>query len=599
MDDIMAGCAASLPVKHATGRSVLCKLMIIGLALCTLMACNTDSGISENLAPSSPAETLTFADLSETAGLSGFQHITGAEGDKYFPEAMGAGAAFIDYNNDGWQDILLVGGGRWEGSALEPAPALWLYRNNGDESFTLVTAEAGLGSLAAYGFGLAVADFDNDDDDDFYFTTLGPNYLFENQNGRFIDVAERSNALAGNTWSTTPVFFDADQDGWVDLYVGNYVDWSPENDIFCTLDGSTKSYCTPELYTGKPSRFLHNNGDGTFSDWTEQAGFLPSPGKMLGAVAFDYNNDGWQDLVVASDTQPDLLYKNKGDGTFEELGALSGFAYDENGRARAGMGIDTGIIDSSGKQSVFVGNFSKEMIAVFSHVGGDLFVDKAAASKIGRPSLMTLTFGLFLFDPDMDGDLDLFTANGHVQQEIGITQDGITYEQPPHLFLNDGSGSFVDIAPELGGVFLEPLVGRSAIYGDIDRDGDLDILITENGGGAHLWRNDQSSGKSWLRVHLSGQVANRSGLGTRLEIHHAGAVQERWIRSGSSFLGQHEMVATWGIDRAQRLDSLVVYWPAGSPQVFKEIAVNQEIMVTQGEAEFVVLSPEAPSSIIQ
>lgn len=561
------------------------------LIMVLLAGCSNEPA-EKPASPDANQPTFSYVDISSAAGLEAFEHVTGAVGDKYFPEAMGAGAAFIDYNSDGWQDILLVGGGRWQKDDGAPVPALWLYRNRGDATFELATDAAGLGGLEAYGYGLTIGDYDNDGDEDIYFTTLGTNYLFENRDGVFVDVSTQANATAGATWSTTPVFFDADLDGWLDLYVGNYVDWSPEKDIFCTLDGTIKSYCTPELYTGLPSRFLRNNGDGTFSDQTAAAGFLPSPGKMLGASVFDYNADHWPDLVVASDTQPDLLYKNKGDGTFEEIGALSGMAYDENGRARAGMGIDTGVIDASGRHSVFVGNFSKEMIAVFSHVGGDLFVDRAAISQIGRPSLMTLTFGLFLFDPDMDGDLDLFAANGHVQEEIAVTQDGITYAQPPHLFLNDGAGKFVDAAPDMGGVMQEPLVGRGAAYADIDRDGDLDILITENGGKAHLWRNESAGEQAWLRVGVQGTTANRSGLGTKLLAYHNGEAQERWIRGGSSFMAQHEQVATWGFGAgATTVDSLVVVWPGGVQQRFDALQTNQEVLIVQGVPE---IKPAGP-----
>ncbi|MEM8487258.1 MAG: CRTAC1 family protein [Bacteroidota bacterium] len=571
---------------------VRASIRTLFLSAILLLACCGKQPAEQPAPVNETGIAFSYVDITGTAGLDSFQHETGATGDKYFPEAMGAGAAFIDYNDDGWQDILLVGGGQWDNETDTSVPALWLYKNLGDATFEDATAEAGLEGIEAYGYGLTIGDYDNDGDDDIYFTTLGPNYLLENRAGVFVDVSVAANAQAGATWSTTPVFFDADLDGWLDLYVGNYVDWSPEKDIFCTLDGTVKSYCTPELYTGLPSRFLHNNGDGTFTDQTEAAGFLPSPGKMLGAAVFDYNGDHWPDLVVASDTQPDLLYKNNGDGTFVELGALSGLAYDENGRARAGMGIDTGVIDTSGRHSVFVGNFSKEMIAVFGHVGGDLFVDRAAASQIGRPSLMTLTFGLFLFDPDLDGDLDLFAANGHVQEEIAVTQDGITYAQPPHLFLNDGAGKFADAAPEIGGVLDAPLVGRGAAYADIDRDGDLDILITENGGKAHLWRNDQETERAWLRVSVQGTAANRSGLGTKLVAYHGGAAQERWIRGGSSFMAQHEQVATWGFGSAPAvIDSLVVYWPGGARQQFDKVLTNREFRIVQDVEVEEIVSP--------
>ena len=529
---------------------------------------------------------LVFQDVTAEAGLDGFRHITGANGEKYFPEAMGAGVALIDYNGDYWQDILLVNGGVWPEDEQQNSSGLSLFRNNGDLTFTDVTIEAGLDGIRAYGFGIAAGDYDNDGDEDFYFTALGPNKLFENQSGLFVDVTAQSQTALEPSWSTTAVFFDADRDGWLDLYVGNYVYWSPEEDIFCTLDGTTKSYCTPELYEGRPSRFLYNNGDGTFSDRTEELGFLPSPGKMLGALEFDYNKDGMPDLVVASDTQPDLLYKNKGDGSFEEIGALSGLAYDENGVARAGMGIDAGIVDTTGRQSVFVGNFSKEMISVFRYGSNDLFNDRAASSKIGRSSLMTLTFGLFLADMDLDGDLDLFTSNGHVQQEVGQTQDGITYRQAPHLFLNDGHGQFTDVAPEIGGILQNEFVGRGAVYGDLDRDGDLEIVFTENGGGVHVWKNEMDNGNAWLRVHVKGTTSNRSGLGTTIRILWDGKVEERVIRSGASFLSQHELVATFGLGASTSAVEIQILWPSGRDTILNNVDANQEIIVVEGQDGF-------------
>jgi len=562
-------------------------LLFVGMLVIPVGCSNTE----EPPTNASQAEQggLVFQDITAEAGLSGFRHITGANGEKYFPEAMGAGIALIDYNGDYWQDILLVNGGVWPDDEKQNSSGLSLFRNNGDLTFTDVTSEAGLSGVHAYGFGIAAGDYDNDGDEDFYFTTLGPNKLFENQSGSFVDVTAQSQSALEPSWSTTAVFFDADRDGWLDLYVGNYVYWSPEEDIFCTLDGTTKSYCTPELYEGRPSRFLYNNGDGTFSDRTDELGFLPSPGKMLGALEFDYNKDGMPDLVVASDTQPDLLYKNKGDGSFEEIGALSGLAYDENGVARAGMGIDAGIVDTTGRQSVFVGNFSKEMISVFRYGSNDLFIDRAASSKIGRSSLMTLTFGLFLADMDLDGDLDLFTSNGHVQQEVGQTQDGITYRQAPHLFLNDGNGQFSDIAPAIGGVLQNAYVGRGAVYGDLDRDGDLEIVFTENGGGVHVWRNEVNDGNTWLRIYVKGTTSNRSGLGTTIQVHWDEQVEERVIRSGASFLSQHELVATFGLEASTTVDQIKVFWPGGSETILKNVDANQEILVVEGHEGFEIV----------
>ncbi len=522
---------------------------------------------------------IQFTDVTQNAGLDQFVHETGAVGDRWFPEAMGAGCGFIDYNGDGWQDILLVGGGRWEPRADSPVPALWLYRNDKNGAFSLVTEEAGLGGIEAYGFGVTCADYDNDGDEDFYFTVLGPDMLFRNDDGVFTEVGEKAGVDGGELWSSSAMFFDADNDGWLDLYAGTYVDWSPATDLFCTLDGKTKSYCTPELYKGLPGRFYRNNGDGTFSDQTEQAGFLPSPGKTLGMVAFDYNRDGWIDVAVANDTQRDLLFENNGDGTFAEKGAMSGLAYDENGRARAGMGIDAGVVDESGEETVFVGHFSKEMIGVFRYAGNGFFAERAAVSKIGRPSLLTLTFGLFLFDVDLDGDLDLFAANGHVQEDIEVTQDGISYREPPHIFVNDGDGQFRDLGMEIGGVFAKNLVGRGAAYADYDNDGDLDILVTENGGPAHLWCNDSETGNNFLRISLRGEGGNRDALGARVVVKTGEQKMERMTRTGSSFLSNFEKTHTFGLGAASKADSVSIFWPDGHVQHLTDLPGGQTHLI--------------------
>ena len=535
-----------------------------------------------SLTDSSKKSLLSFTDVTKKAGLANFKHVSGSIGNKWFPESMGSGCGFIDYNSDGWVDILLVGGGSWENEADPPSPSLFLYKNNKDGTFKDVTDESGLGEIYTYGFGVCVADYDNDDDHDFFFTTIWNNYLFRNDSGVFVNVSNSSGLGNDSLWSTTSIFFDANKDGFVDLFVGSYVDWSPANDIWCTLDGSTKNYCTPELYNGVASQFYQNNGDGTFSNTTEAAGFLPSPGKMLGAAELDFNNDGWPDLAVASDTQRDLLYQNNGDGTFNEIGAISGVAYDENGRARAGMGIDVGVIDKSGKETIFVGNFSKEMISVFRHSSGQFFEDISAISKVGRPSLMTLTFGLFLLDIDLDGDLDLYTANGHVQIGIEETQDGIFYREPSHLFLNDGNGIFNDIVPLIGGPLSKPIVGRGAAYADYDNNGTLDILVTENNGPAYLIRNNNLN--NYLRVKIKSINSNRDGIGTKLIATTKDNRMIRRVKTGSSFMSHSEATITFGLGKHQMVDSLYVYWPNNKIDIFLDIQSSQEILLIENNA---------------
>lgn len=527
------------------------------------------------------ASTVSFTEVTAEANLDGFRHATGISGNKWFPETMGSGGAFIDYDGDGWLDILLVGGGTWDDQEDPGYRTLWLYRNNGDGTFTLQTEEAGLGGVDAYGFGVAVADYNNDGRQDFYLTTLEENKLFRNDGGTFTEVGQEAGVSGGATWSSSAIFFDADRDGHLDLYVGNYVEWSPEDDIFCTLDGEEKAYCTPEEYEGIPGRFYRSNGDGTFTDETEQAGFDVSPGKTLGAAELDYNRDGWPDVVVANDTHRDLLFVNNGNGTFTEVGTESGIAYDGNGRALAGMGVDVGVVDSTGEETIFVGNFSSEMISVYRHAGSGLFTDRAAVSKIGRPSLLTLAFGLFLFDVELDGDLDLFVANGHVQPEIERIREGVDFKQPPQLFLNQqNSGVFEEAERE--GVLASPLVARGAAYGDFNRDGKLDILITENDGGAHLWRNDTDAGR-FLRVQLQGRESNREGVGARITAVAEGNTMERRVRTGASYLSQSEMVATFGLGQAARVDTLTIHWPSGQIDEFEGVAADQTLHIVEGK----------------
>lgn len=585
--------------RFAACRVALTAALLAGVA----SACGGSQDEAKEAPARAFADRLAFEDVTHVAGLSGFRHETGAQGCIWFPESMGSGAAFLDYDGDGWQDIALAGGGRWSDyPACAPFPAesaaevlpIRLYRNLGDGAFSEVTRAAGLaefdGARHAYGLGIAAADYDNDGDTDVYLSALGENLLFRNEDGVFVETGREAGVAGANEWSASPIFFDADRDGDLDLYVGNYVAWSPETDIYCSLDGVNKGYCTPETYEGIPSRFYRNRGDGTFADETAEAGFLPAVGKTLGVAELDFNRDGWPDLMVANDTQPDYLYENRGDGTFFEKGALSGVAYDENGKARAGMGVDAGVVDSTGQTSVFVGNFSSEMIGVYRHLHDGLFIDRAALSQIGRPSLLTLTFAVLLADFDLDTDLDLFAANGHVQPEIGTVQDNVTYEEKPHLFLNRGNGTFEDAAPALGGTLAGEFVARGAAAADYDRDGDIDILMVENGGGAHLWRNrllengTPDENPAFLRVTLEGEASNREGLSSSVEVVLDGLRMERRVRTGSSYLSQSELPVTFGLGDRAAVDSLIVRWSSGAVDRFDDVEGNRHYRIAEGAA---------------
>ena len=551
------------------------------------------SSCSAESSPASKAERdgqgIILTDVTEEAGLAAFRHENGATGKKLFPEMMGSGGGFIDYDGDGLLDIILLGGGSFESSTANDVRAIWLFRNEGDGTFSDRTAAAGLAGVDAYTIGMAAADYDNDGDEDFIVTNLGEDMLFRNDGGLFTEVGKHAGIGYQWEWGSSPIFFDADLDGDLDLFVGNYTQWSLETDKWCPEGSLAKVYCIPADYDGIASRFYRNNGDGTFEDQTEEAGFITGErsirDKALGVVEFDFNSDGWPDLYVATDGEGNLLYANDGDGTFTERGVLSGVSFSEHGEARAGMGVDAGIADSTGQVSLFVGNFSEEPISVYRHLGNGLFTDRTAASRLAQPSYLTLTFGLFLFDPDLDGDLDLFAANGHVYPDRLGSQDKITLEQPAQLYLNNGDGTFAEFLPP-DGVLTERMIARGAAYADYDRDGDLDILVTENAGPAHLWRNDTKTG-NFLRVKLEGRESNRDALGSRVVADLNGLRMEQRIRTGSSYLSQSEKVAVFGLGDANRIDSLVVHWPNGIVHRFADVEANQELRIVEDRGTLV------------
>ena len=549
--------------------------------------CTRKADKASQAPPPAPNETMIqLVDIARKAGLGDFHHETGAFGKKWFPETMGPGCGFIDYDNDGDLDILLIGGGAWKGkSPVYPVYPLRLYRNDGELHFTEVTREAGLERLSdVYAIGLTAADYDNDGDEDIYVTTLGKNLLLQNNGqGFFTDVAREAGVDGPPVWSSSALFFDPDRDGDLDLFVGNYVYWSPETDIWCSLDEQTKGYCTPEAYQGVPPHFYRNQGNGTFRDETEKAGFLPAPGKTLGVVELDYNRDGWPDLALANDTQPDQLYRNNGDGTFTDIGMLSGMAYDEQGKARAGMGIDAGFVDTTGQINLFVGNFSREMIGVYRYIGHDVFLERSAVSQIGRYSLQTLAFGLVLIDIDLDGDLDLFVGNGHVQPQVEHTRDGITYRQAPHLFVNDGTGIFHDVAPEAG--LSQPLVIRGVAYGDVDQDGRVDILAIENNGPVHLWHNQSAPAAHFLRIKLQGVKSHPQGIGAEVSIIQGEHPLVQRVRTGGSYLSVSEKVLTFGLGPRKEVLEVRVNWPSGLHERFGPFPADQTITLVEGSGE--------------
>jgi hypothetical protein len=522
-------------------------------------------------APANPG--FRFVDVTASSGLQ-FQHNSGAFGGKFLPETLGSGCAFLDYDGDGWQDILLVNGTDWPGHKRGRS-TLRLYRNNRNGTFADVTKKAGL-DIEMYGMGVAVGDYNNDGFPDILITCVGQSRLFKNSGkGTFVDVTKTS-GLAGHVgFSTSALWFDYDRDGLLDLFVCNYVKWSPDHDVFCSLDGKHKSYCTPEAYRGDTCWLFHNRGNGTFEDVTANSGIFDSSSKSLGVAMFDYDHDGWPDLVVANDTQPNKLYRNQQNGKFKDVAIEAGLAYSTEGKPRAGMGVDIADFENSGAPGIAITNFDNEMIGLYRASGKEGFADVATQNGIGLASKDRLGFGCAFFDANLDGFLDLAVANGHIDETVRNIRGNVGYAQPPQLFLNDGHGKFSDAASTAGGGFESPKVGRGLAYCDFDRDGDQDLLITTNNGPAFLYRNDQLAGNRSLRVRLQGTKSNRDGIGSVVRIFYAGTSQSRLVKAGSSYLSQSELPVTFGLGNNDTVDRMTVEWPSGRTEEFKNLKAGK------------------------
>ncbi len=519
-----------------------------------------------------------FVDVTAASGIT-FRHTTGAFGQKWLPETMGSGVVLFDYNADDLLDLLFLNGTRFPGKPGQPVTQA-LYQNSGGMKFREVTRETGL-AIDAYCMGGAAGDLDNDGDADLYVSCVGRDLLLVNEGGRFVDRSAAAGLSQTYEFGASVALFDADRDGSLDILALRYVTWTPETDLYCTLDGQSKSYCTPESYQGASPRFYRNRGDGTFEDRTRAAGIEKPAAKSLGVAILDLDGDGWLDAALANDTQPNLLYRNRGDGTFEETGVVSGMAFSETGVARGGMGIDAADFDGSGRPGLVIGNFANEMVALYKNEGNLLFVDVAPAARIGRPTLLNLTFAAFFFDYDLDGALDLAFANGHLDPEIENVQPTVRYAQPTQLFRNTGDGRFDQVTATAGGDLAVPRVARGAAYGDLDLDGDLDLVVTTNGGPAALFANAGSGHGHWLQVDLQGTKSNRDGLGATVELTAGGRTQ-RWLaRTGGSYLSQSQVSPTFGLGAATQIEKLVVRWPSGTVQEVQVAGVDRRVEVVE------------------
>ena len=600
---------------NALKPAVACLLL---LALCS---CSPKRGPRTPAAGPGASISIRFTDITQAAGIN-FTHNNGAFGAKLLPETMGAGMAFLDYDNDGDQDLFVVNGRDWTDAEIEafktgsgadmaaslpPRLALkggtcHLYENNGNGAFIDVTAGSGFDELPLYGMGATVGDYDNDGDPDLYVTGVGRNYLFRNNGpGQFQEVA-RAAGVVDRGWSSSAAFLDYDKDGRLDLFVCHYVVWSPAGDIFNTVDGKTKAYTTPEQYVGEACRLYRNLGGGRFRDVSVPAGISvrrgpgegagkPLLGKSLGVAISDFDGDSWPDIAVANDTEPNFLFRNNARGAFDEIGGQAGIALAETGAVRAAMGVDAGDFDGSGRDSLLFANFSNQMLGLYRNHGGRAFVDIAADSELGTASRPFLGFGACFVDVDNDGMLDIFTANGHLDRDIELIQEDVKFMQRPLLFWNRGKGEFAEVGTRVGEAFARPLIGRGAAYADIDLDGDVDLAITTNNGPLTLFRNDGGSRNNSIRLILQGARGNRSAVGAVVEVKVGAEVVRRTIRSGSSYLSQSELPLTIGLGARQQADSLTVTWPSGAKRNVESLSAGQIITITESAEAPVTTQP--------
>lgn len=547
---------------------------------------------------SSAIPHLPFANTTAAAGIT-FRHFNGATGQKLLPETMGSGCAFLDYDNDGDPDLLFVNSAPWpwDQAPEGPAPTMELYQNDGQGNFANVTVDAGLG-LTFYGMGVACGDYDADGWTDVFITAVGRNHLFRNDHGKFVEATDT--ALVGGDpeeWSTSAAFFDYDNDGDLDLFVGNYVKWSRSIDMVqgFKLDGKTRAYGPPTAFEGTYPYLYRNAGGGRFEDVSAEAGVQiknttrnpPVPvAKTMGVAPVDIDADGWMDLIVSNDTVQNFVFVNLRDGHFQEIGIRSGVAFDSSGNARGAMGVDASFFRNDETLGVAIGNFANEMTALYvSSLKSLLFTDDAIATGLGPPTRQELTFGLTFIDCDLDGRLDLLAANGHLEQEINKVQTSQHYEQPPHLLWNagpDARSEFLSVPAEKSGVeFVKPMVGRGSAYADIDGDGDQDAVLTANGGTPRLLRNDQQLGHHWLRVKLVGKGGNPEALGAVVKLKSGSTEQTRVVMPARGYCSSSELPVTFGLGEATTVDTLHIRWPDGKMQAVTVDKVDQLLKIKQ------------------
>jgi hypothetical protein len=593
---------SNIPPDPAIGRAVrwaLAALALIASATVFLVIKNSpatgERAAESGKAPDPPA--VLFRDITREAGIT-FRHYNGASEEKLLPETMGAGCAFFDFDRDGDQDLLFVNGTDWpwRRNASGPPHTAVLYRNDGSGHFEDVTAGSGL-EMELFGMGVAIGDYDNDGLPDLFFTALGGNRLFHNQGaGKFLDATDSAGVARGKEeWSTSAAWIDFDNDGDLDLFVCNYAHWSREADLGINyqLPGIGRAYGPPMNFPGSFPILFRNDG-GHFADVSATSGVQvrnkatgQPVAKSLGVAPVDLDGDRWIDLIVANDTVQNFVFHNERNGTFKEIGELSGAAFDSFGKVRGAMGIDAGQLQDDDSVAVSIGNFANEMTALYVSASKALtFTDEAISRGIGAASRNALTFGVFFFDYDLDGWLDLLTTNGHLDERITQAQPAQQYRQPAQLFWNARAKGqttrFVPVSPSAEARDLfQPLAGRGSAFADIDGDGDLDVVLTQVGGAPMLLRNEQAIGHHWIRLTLAGARCNHDAIGASIIVRVAGRTIYRQVMPTRGYLSQSELPVTIGLAEATKVDEVSVIWPGGELQKLDRVAIDAPTTIAQ------------------
>jgi hypothetical protein len=534
-------------------------------------------------ANSAAAPSVTFLDVTRSAGIA-FRHDNAASPDKYLIETMGSGCGWIDYDQNGLLDFYLVNGAATRVYTPQQSLRGALYRNNGDGTFTDVTAKTGVGAEGLFGMGVAVGDYDDDGFPDMLVLGYGRCILYHNKgDGTFTDVTARAGVQNTGLWASSAAWFDYDNDGKLDLVIANYVDWSPERNFYCGDRGpGMRSYCHPDDFRGQPPTLFHNNGDGTFTDVSKSSGLGQKGGNGLGVVTFDYDDDGWQDIFIANDHMPNFLFHNNRDGTFREVGYLAGVAVSADGQFEAGMGTDAADATGNGRLDLIVGHLDMQLARFYQNMGDQTFDDATLRSKLSYSTFHMSTFGTRFMDYDNDGWSDLFMANGHVLDNIERYHAGTEYAEPKMMFRNTGHGIFENVSDVLGPDFQLPRVSRGAAVGDFDNDGDLDILVNNCGQFPQLLRNDGGNANHWLEILLIGTKSNRDGVGARLRVAAGNLVLHDQRKGGMSYQSAQDPRIHFGLGRHSSVDLIEIFWPSGMSTKLGDIKANQMLAIKEG-----------------